>query len=279
MIDGLDSSSDRPTALQVAQARAAGVGLWGGYLATRPGVLLASPWDLASFDLVRPLAPPLAFCSGWDDPAACRALAGLWRVRLCLDVEPEIRGDGPWVQPWLDASQAGLYGNAGVHVGRRAPFHVFADYPGFDPRATWPSWEPRPPTPTGWQWLGSHAEFGLQVDRGRYDDWFATAPLPGGFEMDYSLKLALVGLMYFAVLGRGPASQPEADQWAAQIGDQGEGAWEVLQAIHQSAEGQAYDSPAGHLAALDAAVSALRTLAQAGLPDSALRAYLRAGPQ
>jgi GH25 family lysozyme M1 (1,4-beta-N-acetylmuramidase) len=81
--------------------------------------------------------------------------------------------------------------------------------------------------------------------------------LTGGFHMNYSLKLALVGLMYFAALGRGPGSQPEADQWAQQIGDNGENAWQVLQAIAASAEGQAYASPAAHIVALQKALAAL----------------------
>src|SRR5215472_13783959 len=115
---------------------------------------------------------PIAFCSGWDDPTALRTMAAAWNVRLCLDVESGIRGDGPWVQPWLDASGAGLYGVAGVHAGRRAAFHILARYPGFDPGVTWDGGVLRPPGPVGWQWLGGHLEFGLDVDRGWYDDWF-----------------------------------------------------------------------------------------------------------
>jgi hypothetical protein len=43
--------------------------------------------------------------------------------------------------------------------------------------ATWdPLAGPRPPAPCGWQSQGTHAEFGLSVDSGWYDDWFAGAP-------------------------------------------------------------------------------------------------------
>src|SRR5262249_16766074 len=125
MIAGLDSSFGRPSAALALQAKASGVSLWSGYLATKAGVRLAAPWTRADFDNARRCGgTPIAFCSGWDDPVACRALAAQWNVRLCLDVEEGIRGDGAWVQPWLDASGAGLYGNAQVHDGRNAVFHV-----------------------------------------------------------------------------------------------------------------------------------------------------------
>ena len=80
----------------------------------------------------------------------------------------------------------------------------------------------------------------------------------GGFFLDYSMKLAIVGLMYYAVLGRGPASQPEVDQWAQHIGDQGQNAWQVMQAINQSSEAQAFRSPAVRIKALEVAVAALQ---------------------
>lgn len=177
MIAGLDSSFSRPTPAVAIQARAAGIGLWSGYIATKGGVNLASPWDLASFDIARQVGGiPIAFCSGWDDPVACRNLAAQWNVRLCLDVEDRIRGDGPWVQSWLDASGAGLYGqnspfgNIHYHV---AAFHIGSYYPGYDPSKTWYGPLPGDGTPLGWQWWGDHQEFGLSVDRGWYDNWFA----------------------------------------------------------------------------------------------------------
>lgn len=57
------------------------------------------------------------------------------------------------------------------------------------------------------------------------------------------MKLALVELMYFAILGRGVNDQNEADQWARMIGDDGSNAWQIAQAIAQS--GEAQSGPAG----------------------------------
>lgn len=179
MIAGLDSAQP-PSAAQVAAARAAGVGLWSGYLATAgqggSAFGLLRVWTEAEFEVAKALpGRPIAFASGWDDPLACRGLAAAWNVRLCLDVEDGIRGDGPWVQSWLDASGAGLYGNLGVHFNRVAAFHILSYYPGRDPAATFlpqSTVNPYIPSPWGWQWQGSHQEFGLDVDRGWYDDWF-----------------------------------------------------------------------------------------------------------
>lgn len=174
MIAGLDSSV-APTTPDVAFAAAAGVSLWSGYLATRSEVNLLTTWTQRQFETARFAGgTPIGFCSGLDDPAAVRELAQAWNVRACLDVEDGIRGDGPWVQAWLDTSGAGLYGLADVHQGRRARFHVVANYPAADPGTSWPPWLERPATPLGWQWQGTHLEFGLPVDRGNYDDWFGT---------------------------------------------------------------------------------------------------------
>ena len=147
--------------------------MWSGYLATKPQVGLASPWASSDFDVAKLLpAPPLAFCSGWDDPVAVRQVAANWRVRPCLDVEDRIRPDGAWVDDFLRQSGAGLYGNEGVHVGRTAAFHVISAYPIIEQAATWPPAITRPAGPVGWQSEGSHQELGLEVDAGWYDDWF-----------------------------------------------------------------------------------------------------------
>ena len=232
-----------------AQARAAGVRVWGGYLATRPGVNLASPWDLASFDVARQVGgAPVAFCSGWDDPGACRNLAAQWNVRLCLDVEDRIRGDGPWVQPWLDASGAGLYGQhyqdtAGVwhsiHLDRRAAFHVMSWYIGRDPGASWAGPTPADGSALAWQWVGTHTEFGLSVDRGWYDDSFGGAfagSALGGTAVTGGEKLAWVRVAYNAFLWRVP-SPGEESQWAGSISDDGGNLDGVLAQIEDSAEG------------------------------------------
>lgn len=182
MIAGLDSSIDRPTPAQAAAAYAAGVRAWGGYLP--PGLALESPWDRASFEIVQAAGlRAIGFASGNDDPVQVAATARAWGVLGCLDDEDGIRPEGPWVQAWLDASGFGLYGLGAVHIGRRAPFHVVALYPGADPGATWPGGLQRPGTPVGWQWLGTHDEFGVSVDRAWYDDWFWFSGILGGNDM------------------------------------------------------------------------------------------------
>ena len=235
MIAGLDSSFDRPTPAQVAQASAAGVRVWGGYLATRPNVGLAAPWDLASFDAVRPLGGvPLAFCSGWDDPTALRTLAQQWAVRLCLDVEDRIRPDGTWVDPFLGASGAGLYGLnsplGSVHY-HAAAFHVGAYYPSSgDPGATWFGPRPADGAPCAWQWQDTHPEFGLSVDRGWYDDWF------GGSNVTLNEKQAFVRLAYSAFLWHPPATA-DRDYWVGQLADDGSNLDAILATIEDSTEG------------------------------------------
>ncbi len=172
MIAALDSSYDAPSPAQADAARAAGVGVWCGYLATRPNVGLAHVWTRDDFEAARRCGgTPLGFCSGHDDPVAVRELAAAWNVRPCLDVEPGIRTDGSWVDGWLAASGAGLYGPLEVHH-HAAAFHIAALYPGFDPSLPWPVSAPVVTTPRGWQWQGTHSEFGRSVDRLWLDDWF-----------------------------------------------------------------------------------------------------------
>lgn len=175
MIEGRDSSLVRPSGLSLLAAANAGVKVWGGYIQTKPDVNLAAAWQLADFDEARKLGGvPLAFCSGWDDPAALRTLARQWNVRLCLDVENGIRPDGTWKVRFLDESGAGLYGNRDVH-NVAAPFHVLADYQGIVPTSTWLGGLPPDDNPRGWQWQGTHSEFGLSVDSLILDDWFGSA--------------------------------------------------------------------------------------------------------
>lgn len=137
-------------------------------------------------------------------------MAADWQVRLCLDVERLIRDDGPWVQPWLDASGAGLYGVRSVHVNRRAAFHIAAWYPGNNPQSTYPVFWESVITPCGWQWQNTHTEFGVSVDRGYYDDVFAQ----GATEMIKDLPVSdlefLGQLVFRSTVGRN-ASQPDLD--------------------------------------------------------------------
>ena len=203
MIIGWDSSGSRPSADQARQAKTEGIGLWSGYLAILPpdqsGI---ESWAKQDFDNARLTGgTPLAFCSGFDNPEDLKKLAEQYNVRLCLDVEPGIRADqqdGDWVQDWLNRSGAGLYSNPyqspGVFNGRKAPFYVMStevlDANGnvVDQQVTWetnpPPGNPGPPPPVpsgphAWQWLVNTAgivntDLGLAVDKGWYDDWFAT---------------------------------------------------------------------------------------------------------
>lgn len=186
MLEGLDSANE-PTAAQAQAARAAGYGIWSGYIGTAPNTGVRS-WSRAGFDNARLCGNmPLAYCSGYDDPAGVRNLAAAWGVRLILDCENGIRGlhdpDASWIQPFLDVSGAGLYGGAQIHQqGFRAPFYVLGAYPtsGDPTDASWNGGPaPRPNAPCGWQWAGSHAAFGVTVDSSTFDDWFRT----GGFLM------------------------------------------------------------------------------------------------
>jgi hypothetical protein len=163
---GVDSAYP-PDDRSIAAAASAGITNWAGYFA---GPKILNGWSLSDFHRVQAAGLTThAYCSGWSDPLAMRAQGLSWDIPICLDVEGRIRGDGPWVQGWLDASGAGLYGNLDVHH-HTAPFHILADYPGYDPKATWPSNAPKPPTACGWQWQGTHQQYGHAVDSAWLDD-------------------------------------------------------------------------------------------------------------
>jgi hypothetical protein len=247
VIAGLDSSFTAPSAAQADAAAAAGVRVWSGYLATRAGVRLAAPWpELAFANAKRCGGRPLAFCSGWDDPTAVRQLAAAWGVLPCLDCEPEIRDLGSWTQGWLDEAGAGLYGSAHVH-GLRAAFHIIARYPGRDPGATWPADVARPAAPCGWQWQGTHTEFGCSVDRGWFDDWFG-----GGDDVDPTLQAKLDQLAN-VLLGGGDNRVPNPAIFAVLQAIRGDDAG-VLAAVQ--AQQQRLTAVAAELDALKAEVEA-----------------------
>ncbi len=169
-VAGLDSSYNVPSDAALAEAKAAGVRLWMGYLPL-PGS--AHGWAQSDFQRVKAAGlATLAFAFGAADARQARDLAAAWGVRLCLDVEAPW-GDGPWVDPWLAESGAGIYGNRPVLINHRGhmPFAIMAAYPGYDPGTNDPGLNLG--VPTGWQWEGTHTEFGGSVDRGWYDDWFA----------------------------------------------------------------------------------------------------------
>ena len=217
MISGRDSSFSRPTAAQIPIIKNAGVSIWNVYVATKPNVGLAAPWSKSDIDIVRALgSQPIAYVSGWDDPVALKQLAQQWDIKLALDVEAGIRGDGPWVDSFLAASDAGLYGTASVHT-HTAPFHILAAYPGFDPKATWSPTVKRPNTPVGWQWRGTHTEFGLIVDSLWLDDWFGGS---GMATIDPTDPVAVtVGKLAYLFLGAPDGAQAELTNRARSTDD------------------------------------------------------------
>jgi hypothetical protein len=227
LIPGLDSEYP-PTEAQARAAVAAGIGMWAGYLATRTQVGLANPWTALDFEVARIVNPePIAFVSGWDDPALVRLLAATRRVKPCLDVEGGgLRPDGPWVQGWLDVCGCGLYGNIGVHNGRVAPFHIMAGYFGYDPKVIWPLNAARPQGMLGWQWYGGHNEFGANVDRSWLDDGFASTQgesVQAYFVVpDAGPSVGTVFLVSNLQMGpkRGIRSQEEFRLYAATMSDQ-----------------------------------------------------------
>lgn len=183
MIEGRDSSIDRPTPAQARAAYAAGVRVWGGYLGTRPAAELGlvAVWSREDFAVVQDAGlSAIGFCSGWDDPATAGQLARAWDVRPLLDDEDGIRllTTPDWRPAWLSAAGAGLYGVAG-RQNIAAPWRIVAEYPDAGcPGAAWPA-EPEPAEPHGWQCQGTHIELGLSVDRIVLTDSFvAAAPAP-----------------------------------------------------------------------------------------------------
>lgn len=214
MIAGRDSSFDRPTPAVLAAASAAGVRAWGGYFGIRPRneLGLAVLWDQADFEVVKAAGmTAIGFCSGWDDPVAIRDRAAAWGILACVDVEPGIRDAGPWMQGWLDASNAGLYGLGRIHAGIVARFHIMSLYPGYDPGATWSPAFARPGiAPVGWQWQGGHSEFGIDVDSMWLDDWFASLTQGGPQPMTDEEVVALFADWYRVYAGRWP-SQGDLD--------------------------------------------------------------------
>ena len=271
MIDALDSATP-PTMAQAQAAKAAGVRMWNGYLATRGNLGLLRPWTQAEFDVVRSVfgVTPLAYCSGWDSPGDVAAVGAAWKVRPCLDVEGGIRGDGAWVDGWLARSPGtGLYGLLSTH-GHPAPFRVVAGYPSSgDPVSTWPTgkgggW---PAEPHGWQWAGSHQAFGVEVDACWMDDWFV-----GGTTGGDSWKVLTesevhekVRTWFIAGCGRQPTDGDLAN-FVAAVHTSGDNLEDVADSVYDSAEGQAwraYLHAASHPDTDDAELLALKQQLQA----------------
>jgi hypothetical protein len=274
MISGLDSARP-PSAAEALTARAAGYGIWSGYLATRPNTGVSS-WSKADFDNARLTGfQPIAYWGGFDDPAAVRTLAAAWNVKPCLDCEDGIRPSGPWTQPALDAAGGGLYGGGPTHEqGFRAQFYVVAAYPtsGNSSAATWTGPAPRPNAPCGWQWRGTHSDSrigSILVDDSDFDPWFGGGTVG---DMDETDRAAICRGWYAIHLGRPPDVPPSgpygpppgrggnhhfwADHWAAVGGDRAY--IDFLTTVEASAEGKseggAYPIHHGELVAAIAAI-------------------------
>lgn len=226
MIEGRDSSAI-PTTAQLADAYAAGVRVWGGYF-DGPGI--SHGWTAADFAAIKAAGmTAVAYCSGWSDPYRMQQQRLAWNVDyLFVDVESGIRSDGPWVQGWLYDSGAGLYGNQGVFAGRTFPYCQLAAYPGNDPEATWGS-PPVPTVPHGWQWQGTHTEFGISCDSAWWDDAFLSvhpgnsfdkedgrmfAVRPDGSAVDYFFIDANKDLGVGVISGKGVQTQTTPSPYA-----------------------------------------------------------------
>lgn len=249
---GVDSSIDRPTPVIAAQAFASGVRMWGGYLTTftlPASVNLAAAWRSEDWAVIRSAGiGGIAFCSGWDSPILLRERARNLGVLLCLDVENAIRGDGPWVDEFLQASGAGLYGEAGVH-SHAAPFHILAAYPSVTPGATWDG-QP-PPGPHGWQYEGTHTEWGISVDRAFYDEWFYEVTML----LNQGMKIGLAHVAIAAIYNREPTQTEEFD-FAGTLNDDGSNYNDLVQGL--AAELGNADLAPIQPAALEAQVASLK---------------------
>jgi hypothetical protein len=159
LIKTLDSINS-PTAAQLDAAYADGVRAWNGYL------YWPKNWQKANFDLIRAHGMQcIAYATGWDDAATCKALATLWGVKGCLDIESGTRPNGPWVAQWLATSGFGYYASRSGYPVDAAPFHIMAEYVANDPGLSWPPGVAVPGgTPHGWQWHGSIGKYGANVD-------------------------------------------------------------------------------------------------------------------
>lgn len=220
MLAGRDSSS-APSDAQLDAFYAQGVRVFGGYIKLGNDGLY-NGWSQADFARVKAHGfIPVAYMSGWDDPAQARAVATSWGVGIVLvDIESGIRPDGSWAQGWLNTAQAGEYGNLPVQY-HTAAIHEDAGYFGYDPGATWPAGVARPAGICGWQWRGSHLENGLTVDSAWWDDGIAQTfggsaqKLTGGDDMNATdAKAVLIAAAHG--VGRGSVvTQADVDASAA----------------------------------------------------------------
>jgi hypothetical protein len=121
-----------------------------------------------------------------------------------------------WVQPWLNSSGFGQYGNEPVFAGVHASRYVFAAYLGIDPGLSWPNYYPRPSDghPCAWQFQGTTSMFGRGVDLTHFDDNFwAFGPSPHNVTEDEMLYVGdfhkLPSPIVLAVYADGQNSMPD----------------------------------------------------------------------
>jgi hypothetical protein len=182
-----------PTAQQIAVAKAHGVGAWLGYFKLgNDGIL--SGWSDAAFQLVKTSGlETAAFCSTRADQAVLKARAAALDIVLISDVESSVNGgDGPYVDPALAVSAAGLYGGGprgdGTiprHLPHRHHHYVVSDYELNQATLgrgslSWPPHDAKPAgIPVGWQYQGGTAMPWGMTDLAVYDDdFFQATPTP-----------------------------------------------------------------------------------------------------
>jgi hypothetical protein len=171
-----------PTTAQLAACKANGVQGFAGYFSTGSDGIYGGGWSDAAFQAVQAAGlKTLAFCSTRADPVAWKARAARLGIVIVADVERSVQGgDGPSVDPWLAASGARLYGGGPrgdgtitrhLHHGHSG--YVLADYEnglGGWGSTSWPTGDPRPNAPTGWQYSGGATHPWGNTDLGIYDD-------------------------------------------------------------------------------------------------------------
>jgi hypothetical protein len=192
VVKGVDSDWE-PTAQQLSVAKANGVGAWLGYFKIGNDGILAG-WSDAAFHLVKAAGlQTAAYCSTRADQTALKARAAALDIVLISDVESSVNGgNGPYVDPALAVSGAGLYGGGPrgdgtipAHLPHHHARYVVSDYELCAETVgrgalSWPPHDARPAAgiPVGWQYQGGTAMPWGVTDLGVYDDAFFLTSTP-----------------------------------------------------------------------------------------------------